>query len=162
MATMVLPIRELSADVQLRAASVQKRFLDIAEAKAQAVHNDMMMTLKSHVLNRSMARLVGAQERLIRSLEDFPVQELSAEAVGKVAGDLERLVSGANSLLDDIYQMPEPCLGLWRPKLEAMADLNGHIDNYAESFRIAFDDACSAVLAEMATKITAREEATLG
>ncbi len=36
-----------------------------------------------------------------------------------------------------------------------MAEQNGHIDNYVESFRIAFDDTCSALLADLGTKVIA-------
>jgi hypothetical protein len=160
MATMVLPIRELSADVQLRAASVQKAFWDVAEKKTREVHFDIWLTYKTHSLNRSMAGLIAAQEGLLSSLQNFPVERLSADAVGKVAGDLERIVSMTNSYLDDVHQLPESCLGVWRPKLEAMADLSSHIDNYAESFRMAIDDACCAFLADIARNVVKQEAAT--
>ena len=68
------------------------------------------------------------------------------------------------SLLDDAYAMPEKCVAVWRPILDVIADRTAHIDNFAESFRIASDEACMALLADISEKISAdvTQQALLG
>ena len=50
--------------------------------------------------------------------------------------------------------MPDRCFAVWRPRLR-VADLTAHIDNFAESFRIASNEACTALLANIPEKIAA-------
>jgi hypothetical protein len=53
--------------------------------------------------------------------------------------------------------MPRECLKVWSERLERISDLNDHLENYAESFRTASDETCTALFAEMARTVTVEE-----
>lgn len=164
MATMALPIRELSAYAQYEAASAQKTFWEVAEAKARAASFDVALWMKTRSLSGAMVRLADTQQKLIDCLAKDNFDHFDAGTFDKIAGDLERLVSMTYSFVDDMYHTSsEDCLAVWRPKLDRIYELTNHLDNYAESFRIASDDACTALLADIATKVTAdaRESVTV-
>src|SRR5437868_4429455 len=137
MATMALPIREMSADVQFQAADAQKRFWAIMEAKTSKVHLGIIVWLQVRSLNRSMGRLIERQKILLKRLQQSQGQRFTPDLYEKVGCDLQRLAGQTDSLVEDTYEMPEQCLSVWREKLETISDLSAHIDNFGESFRIA-------------------------
>jgi hypothetical protein len=159
MATTTFPLRELSVAVQHEAVSAQRAYWKLAEGKA---HQGMepMLWLKTRVLKIAMGKLVARQQSLITRLKNSPPERFAPEMYGKLASDLHNVVSLTNSLLDELYGMPTECINLWSTKLEEIADCNGYLDNFAESFRIASDDACTALLADIAAKVTAESLAT--
>jgi len=164
MAAMALPIRELSASVQYEAAYAQKTFWKVVDGKARAATFDVTLWVQTRLLSHAMGKLGSLQGTLIECLQTKNCREFDAATFDKVASDLERIVSMTYSLLDDAYGMPEKCVAVWRPQLDIIADRTAHIDNFAESFRIASNEACTALLANIAEKITAdaTQEALLG
>ena len=155
MATMALPIRELSASVQYDAARVQNTFWKVVDRKTRAATFDVGLMLQAKILSYVMGRLVTSQSKLIDRLKALDSSSFDEATFDKVACDLERIVALTNSFLSDAYAMPSKCVDVWRLQLEQISDLSCHIDNFSESFRIASDDACTAVLAHIAEKITA-------
>lgn len=155
MAAMALPIRELSACVQYEAAYAQKTFWEVAEGKMRAANFDVMLWVKTRQLSNAMGKLADLQRTLIGHLRTMDCTQYDADTFDRIACDLERIVSMTNSLVDDAYRMPQQCVSVWTPKLETLSDLTAHIDNFAESFRVASDEACTALLADIADKITA-------
>lgn len=154
MATMALPIRELSASVQYEAAYAQKTFWKVFDGKARAATFDLSLWVQTRLLSHAMGKLADLQGTLIECLMAKDCREFDASTFDKVASDLERIASMTYSFLDDAYSMPEHCVAVWRPRLAVLADRTAHIDNFAESFRIASDEACTALLADIAEKIT--------
>jgi len=155
MAAMALPIRELSASVQYEAAYAQKTFWKVVDGKARAATFDVALWIQTRLLSHAMGKLASLQGALIDCLKAKDFQEFDAKTFDKIASDLERIVSMTYSLLDDAYGMPEKCVAVWRPQLDLIADRTAHLDNFAESFRVASDEACTALLANIAEKITA-------
>jgi len=153
MAAMALPIRELSASVQYEAAYAQKTFWKVVDGKARAATFDVALWVQTRRLSHAMGKLASLQGTLIDCLKEC--QQFDANTFDKVAHDLERIVSMTYSFLDDAYGMPEKCVAVWRPQLDVIADRTAHLDNFAESFRIASNEACTALLANIAEKITA-------
>lgn len=155
MAAMALPIRELSASVQYEAAYAQKTFWKVVDGKARAATFDVTLWVQIRQLSHTMGKLASLQGTLIDCLKVKDCCQFDASTFNKVASDLERIVAMTYSLLDDAYGMPEKCVAVWRPHLDLIADRTAHIDNFAESFRIASDEACTALLANIAENITA-------
>jgi hypothetical protein len=155
MAAMALPIRELSASVQYEAAYAQKTFWKVVDAKARERTFDLVLWVYTKQLWHSLGKTAELQRTLIGLLQGKDFSRFDADAFDKIACDLERIVSLTNALLDNTHTMPEKCVAIWSPRLEEIADLTAHIDNFAESFRIASDEACTALLANMASQITA-------
>lgn len=157
MATTALPIRELSANVQYDAASAQKAFWEVVEEKRHEAAFSIMFRFYVHRLNRRMDRLANSQQDLIESLRKIPAEKMSAADFTKVADDLYRIVAMTESMIDDCYEMPPVCMNAWRANLEKIADLTSHLESFAESFRVAADETCTALLADIAQKVMARE-----
>jgi len=157
MATAALPIRELSANVQYDAASAQKAFFEVLESKQQEALFNWVIWYTTHRFNRRMGRLLMSQGKFVKSLRCVPVDSIAPTDLLKVSSDLDRIVSMTDSLLADAYLLPEQCLSVWRKKLEAISDQNGYIESFAESFRIASDETCTALLAEVARKVAVED-----
>jgi hypothetical protein len=157
MATTALPIRELSANVQYEAASAQKAFWGVVESKQQQAYFHWMIWFMTRKLGHRMGRLVVSQEKLIEHLRKVPVENVSAADYSKVGGDLDRLVSMTEALLADSYQLPDRCTAVWSDRLDKIAGLNGYIESFAESFRVAGDETCTALLAEVTRRIAVEE-----
>src|ERR1700689_3901324 len=153
MATTALPIRELSANVQFDAASAQKAFFEVVESKQQQAFSNLKIWYMTRRLGRRMRRLVVSQGSLIEYLRKIPVESVFVGDYSKVAGDLDRIVSMTNALLDDAYQLPVQCTSIWAEKLDKMADLNEYIGSFVESFRIAADGTCTALPADIAHRV---------
>jgi hypothetical protein len=105
----------------------------------RVIHSFIVLWLKTRVLKIAMGKLVARQQSLITRLKNSPPERFAPEMYGKLASDLHNVVSLTNSLLDELYGMPTECINLWSTKLEEIADCNGYLDNFAESFRIASD-----------------------
>jgi hypothetical protein len=157
MATATFPIRELSATVQYDAASAQKVFWEVVESKSRNAQIDLTVWYLTRRLDRRMGKLIVSQRSLIQHLRDMPHERFTSAEFVKVADDLYRIVSMTDSLIGDAYEMPERCLKVWRTNLEQVGDLSSHLESFAESFRIASDETCTALLADLAQKIETRE-----
>jgi DNA-directed RNA polymerase subunit F len=157
MATIAIPIRELSANVQFDAASAQKAFWEVVEEKRREAAIHILLRYLTNKLNRRMERLANSQRDLVEHLRKIPAEKMSAAEFTKVSDDLYRIVAMTESMVDDCYEMPPSCIDAWRANLEKVANLSSHLENFAESFRIAADDTCTALLADIAQKVTARE-----
>ena len=124
----------------------------------QAHHGgEAILWFKTRVLSLAMGGLLASQESLLKRLKGSSSDGFPPEVYGKLANDLRNVVSLTNSFIDEAYDMPVECLSLWAPRLEKIADLNGYLDNFAETFRIASDDACTALLADIAVKVAAND-----
>jgi enhancing lycopene biosynthesis protein 2 len=151
------PIRGLSNQVTLHTANAVKEFFELCQA---ADPKSGYMTLppwlqeKVVSINNLLTLIVGTQKQLIDQLELVSSEHLATPGFQKVIGDLERAVSQVDSAISDTSEMPDSIVKLWKPNLETVAQQNSHIDNYVESFRISFDETCSALLADLATKIS--------
>lgn len=157
MATAALPIRQLSAHVQYDAACAQNVFWEVVEAKRQNAYIQIQIWLLTHRLDRRMGKLAESQRSLVDNLRKIPRDNMSSADFTKVADDLYRIVSMTDSLIADAYEMPDRCLNVWRANLEEVGDLSSHLDSFAESFRMASDEACTALLADLVEKIDTRE-----
>jgi hypothetical protein len=154
MATMALPLRELSVTVQAEAVSAQMAYWRLREDVAQR-HAQVFVWVKTRALNHAMGRLVEKQQSLIDTLSKASTMDFDADVFLKIANDLDNVVSLTNSFIDEAYEMPSLCLRVWSERLEKISDLNRYVDNFAESFHIASDEACTALLADIAAKVTA-------
>jgi hypothetical protein len=152
MAAIALPLRELSAKAQREAVSAKIAYWSLAE-ELEHRRIQLVVWTKTRTLNHAMGRLVENQESLIDHLSKAPTQQFRPETFFKIAADLSDVVSLTNSFVDDAYDMPPECLNVWSERLGKIADLNSHLDNFAESFRVASDETCSALLADMARTI---------
>jgi hypothetical protein len=153
MATIALPIRELSADAQFEAASVQKAFWSVADG-VQRRQFHLWLLYKTHELNNSMGRLIGSQERLISSLQDAAMQQFSMEDIKKQACDLDILVAMTTAFVDTASEMPPKCLDVWAPKLDMISELAGHLDSIAASLHLEADEEGSLLLAVAVEEIS--------
>ncbi len=156
MATMALPLREMSVNVQREAVSAQMAYWSLAEDVAHR-RFQLFLWVKTRTLNNSMGRLVEKQQTLIDCLRAAPTSRYTPEVFAKVANDLDNVVSLTNSFIDEAYDMPDTCLSVCTPRLENISELNGYLDNFAESFRIASDAQCTAALAAIARGVMAEE-----
>jgi hypothetical protein len=156
LATMVLPLRELSVSVQREAVSAKEAYWKLAEEVAHR-QGQIIVWIKTRTLNVSLGRLIDHQQSLIDRLNEAPTDQFPADVIGKLAGDLGNVVSLTHSFIDDAYEMPRECLEVWSDRLEKVSDLNSNLENYAESFRIASDETCTALLAELARNVAVEE-----
>jgi len=157
MATTALPIRELSANVQYDAASAQKAFWEVVEEKRREAAFNVILRLLVYKLNRRLDRLSDSQCNLVETLRKVPTDKMSAAEFTKVSDDLYRIVAMTESMIDDCHEMPQLCIDGWRANLEKVAGLTSHLESFAESFRVAADATCTALLADIAQKVMARE-----
>ena len=158
------PIRGLSNQVALDTASAVKEFFEMCQAADPGsgyVALPAAVQGKVVSINKSMGLVVKSQHALIQELEKVSQEQLASANFQKVIADLERVVSQGNSAIADTYSAPDTFVKLWQKNLDLMSEQNGHIDNYVESFRIALDENCSALLADLATRMTADEGARL-
>jgi hypothetical protein len=151
------PIRGLSNQVALDTASAVKEFFEMCQA-ADPISGYVALhpTLQEKVVsvNKSMGMVVTSQHALIQELEKVSEAQMASPVFQKVIADLERVVSQGESAITDTYSAPEAVVKLWQKNLDLMAQQNSHSDNYVESFRITFDETCSALLADLATKVS--------
>lgn len=148
MATMALPIRELSASARYQAARAEKTFWEVVESKARAARIELWVKVKIYSLDRSMGGLIEKQDTLLAMLRNFGADDMPQQVLGMVAGDLELLTAMTDAFIEATQGAPQQCLDVWGTKLEKIAERSAYIDNYAESFRIASDEACTAILAD--------------
>lgn len=81
---------------------------------------------------------------------------MDSSIVLKIADDLDNVVSLTNSFLDEATcNLCPDCLCECNEMLDKISDLNGHLDNYAESLHIAADETCSVLLANLARNVIA-------
>ncbi len=152
-----IPIRGLNNQVALDTASAVKEFFEMCQAADPdsgyvAMHPSLQEKVVS--VGKSMGLVAKSQRTLIEGLEKVSETQITSAGFQKVIADLERVVSQVDSAISDTYSAPEAMVKLWQRNLELVAQQNGHIDNYVESFRIAFDETCSALLADLATKVS--------
>jgi len=165
MATAVLPIRELSADVQVQAADAQRGVLCVVESKRRerdalfvsVLVSMFVIFLKVRELDRSFGKLAETQQKLIGMLEAFSSKQLEAPDFAKVGDDLSRIVADTSAVINDAYEMPDSIVRKWATRLELVQEHNSHIESISESFRIAADETCVALLADMAQTIMSSE-----
>jgi hypothetical protein len=149
MATAALPIRELSANVQFEAASANKMYWNELEARRQKrlKHREGMRAARK--LAAQLTTLEEAQVGLIKCLQTAP-ETLKPEHFSLIAQVLDLVVSITNATIDNLCEEGGEVLSIWSDKLEKVAELNDHIESFSESFRIAADEACTALLAGIA------------
>lgn len=156
MAACALPIRELSASVTLDAARTQKKCLDVAES---ATHSGALVFVKERfavwVVGLCMDKLAASQTKLIATLQGLHTEALLAEHFMKLSADLGNLSAMTFAVIDLANEIPKYA-DEWRPKLDIIAELAAHIDNFAESYRIAADEVCTSLLASMVEGISAQ------
>lgn len=150
------PIRGLSNQVTLHTAAAVKEFFDLCQAadpESGYIALPPYLQQKVVSINGQMGIVVGTQEALLAELKKVNGEHLASSDFDKVIGDLERVVAQGDSAIADTYSAPAEFVKLWKKNLDLMAERNSHIDSYVESFRIAFDENCSALLAEVATQV---------
>jgi hypothetical protein len=150
------PIRVLGNQVTLHTAAAVQEFFDLCQAadpKSGYVALPPYIQQKVVSINKQMGIVVDTQQALLAELEKVNGEHLATAGFDKVIGDLERVVAQGDSAISDAYAAPTEFVKLWRKNLELMAEHNSHIDSYVESFRIALDENCSALLAELATQV---------
>jgi hypothetical protein len=152
------PIRVLSNEVTIHTAAAVSEFLEICQAadpESGYIALPPWLQHKVVSVNKSMAQVAESQKGLILELEKVTPSQLESPSFQKVIADLERVVAQGESAISDTYSASETFVQLWQKNLDLVAEQNSHIDNYLESFRIAFDETCSALLADLATKVCA-------
>ena len=152
------PIKVLSNDVSLQTATAVKEFFELCQAAAPGYGYFALppeIQQKVVELNKSIGRVAESQTRLLDALERVTDQEVIAPEFAKVISDLGWLVAQVESAVVDTYAAPSFVSTLVRANLETVADQNSHLDSYVESFRVAFNENCTALLADLATKVIA-------
>ncbi|MFI5109458.1 MAG: hypothetical protein ACHP78_11490 [Terriglobales bacterium] len=145
MATMALPIRELSASVECDAASAQKTVLKVLES-VSSKRTDVLIWMKTRQLDHKLVSLIDREQDLITKLQNLDTSALTTDWLEKFACDLDRIVSLTESMVDDMNEMPPRCVNVWSPKLKKLDELARYIDNIAESFHVAADPECATLL----------------
>jgi TRAP-type uncharacterized transport system substrate-binding protein len=151
------PIRGLSNQVTLDTASAVKEFFEMCQtADPTSAYVALHPALQEKVVsvNKSMGLVVKSQHAIVEALEKVSEAQMASAGFQKVIADLERVVSQGESAISDTYSAPEAIVKLWQRNLDLMAQQNSHIDSYVESFRIAFDETCASLLADLATKVS--------
>lgn len=150
------PIKVLSNDVIFDTASAVKKFFELC-ASADLGYFVVPQATKEKIVavDHAMARVVSSQQALLTALEQVSNETIAAPGFQKVLADLEITVSQADSAITETYSAPAFVVSLLQKNLDIIAQQNSHIDNYVESFRIAFDENCSALLADMASRLLA-------
>lgn len=153
---MALPVRKLSANVQYDAAATKQALWEVAELPQT---HTWATRRKLRTLDRLLDRLMDTMGRLISCLSrDTQVEEFSAEAAATIANDIAVGVQLTDALLDGLPEaLCENCLRECAEKIERLRDLNDHLDNFAESFRIAQSETCTALLASIAHGVIDRK-----
>lgn len=155
MAALALPIREMSASVTIDAAKTQKKCLDVAESTQQS---GILTALKEWVMVRFVDvcfdKLIGSQRNLIVQLQALDTRDFSADSFNVLASELGNLAATTFAVIDLANQI-QKYSEEWRPKLDVIAEFAAHVDNFAESYRIAADEVCTSLLASMVDSITA-------
>jgi hypothetical protein len=151
-------IKFLSNEVTLQTATVVKEFFELcaaadAESSYIALPPDVQKQLVA--LNRSIGRVARSQNGLLQALDKVSDELLTHAQFPKVISDLALVVAQVESAISETYAAPQFVASLVRKNLETVADQNSHLDSYAESFRAAFDENCTALLADLAGKIIA-------
>ena len=157
------PIRGLSAEVVCYTAAAQMEFWNLLKATDDSAYIALPPHLQTAALNvnRSIGQAVESQHGLLRALAGVTGETVAHPEFAGVVGDLERSVAQSEAAIDAFNDMPESIVRLWRTNLEALAENNGYLDNYVESFRIAMDENCSALLAHLASAIQSDEATKL-
>ncbi len=156
MAAMALPIRELSASVTVDAARTQVQCLDIAES---SLRSGIVVSIKelwaAWRVDVCFDKLMGSQRNLVGHLQGLDTENFLAEDFIKLYTDLNNLTATTYSVVDSANEIPKYA-DEWRPKLDAIAEMAAHVDNFAESYRVAADSTCTSLLATIADNIMAQ------
>jgi len=150
------PIKVLSNEVALQTATAVKEFYELcmaAEPNASYIALPAETQERIVELNRIIGRLGESQYKLLNALENVSDEQVTKPEFAKVISDLGIVVAQVESAVDETYNAPTYVATLVRKNLECVADQNSHVESYVESFRIAFDENCSALLADLATKV---------
>jgi hypothetical protein len=152
------PIKVLSNDVSLQTATAVKEFFELCQAADPdsgyfALPADVQERVVA--LNRTIGRVSESQYKLLQALEQVSDEQVMQPEFAKIISDLGWLVAQVESAVSETYAAPRFVATLVRTNLETVADQNSHLDSYVESFRVAFDETCSALLADLGTKIIA-------
>lgn len=153
MATAVLPIREMSTAVQGQAISARRAFWGVVEAEKSPLVFRAVLKWFAKKLDRRMDKLVSTETELVEKLRRVSSVRLEAPDFAKVAEDLNQITSLTSSLIADCYEMPAACVVVWQKNLDRLEDLASYIDNFAESFQVAADETCTALLADIARQV---------
>lgn len=149
-------IKVLSNDVVFDTASAVKKFFELcAEADLGYVVLPQQTKEKVVAVNDAMARVVTSQRALLDALENITDETVAFPGFQKAVDDLAVTVSKTESAIAETCSAPAVILAILQRNLDTIAQQNSHIDSYVESFRVAFDENCSAILADMASKIMA-------
>lgn len=158
MATVALPLRGLSADVKVVAASANKTLWHVADKEHQSGFLlRLICSVLSNVLIRwfthKLATLVAREQKLIDRLNSTSMEELTDVDFLRLADDIQGIVLSTYALVDEAQDMLGPCKSARQSNLEKMRSAADHLDSIAESLRMAADDVCSSLLAELAHQI---------
>lgn len=153
MAAMALPIRELSASVTIDAARTQKKCLDVADSAQQSgVVEFVKLRVAAWAVGFCFDRLIGSQRTLINHLQALNTDAYTPEHFSKLCTDLNNLTAMTFAVVDSANEIPKYS-DEWRPKLEAISEMAAHVDNFAESYRIASDSVCISLMATIAETV---------
>lgn len=147
------PIKVLSNEVSLQTATAVKEFFELCQA-AETSYIVLPHDIQEKVLelNRTIGRVSASQYELLNALEQVTDDQVTSPEFAKIITDLGWLVAQVESAVSETYAAPAFVATLVRPNLETVAAQNSHLDSYVESFRVAFDENCTALLADLATK----------
>jgi len=108
-------------------------------------------------LTSALGRLIEKEHKLISHLQTLNTELLPSDEFEKLANSLDVVTNIINSLIDAMNDamsgMPSERTAVWRPRLDAITELTGHLDNFAESFHIAASQECTAALAGLARTV---------
>jgi hypothetical protein len=152
------PIRVLSNEVVLDASSAVKKYFELcADAETGYIvlpqGEDHAMVV---ALNDAIKRVGVSQGLLLAALENISNEQIEAPAFPGLVDGLQSAVTITNIAINDTYNAPEMIIKLLSKNLAVVEQQNSHIDNYVESFRIALDENCTAILASLADQILAK------
>jgi hypothetical protein len=153
------------ATAQQKAVSAKVAYWDfMRHDRAPHVHGSIMGKRGFHArkarareieFNEMMDGLARIQRKILDWLAKTDLQGIGQGNVLKLLSDISNTVSLTNSFLDEAeFGLCDQCLIECATRLNEISDLNGHLDSYAESLRVALDDTCNALLANLAREVS--------
>ena len=140
----------------MKRGTMIKEFFELCQAaKCDYIAVPPDVQQKVVEFNHTISRVSDSQYKLLQALEQVSDEQVTQPEFAKIISNLGWLVAQVESAVSETYAAPDFVATLVRKNLESVAGQNSHLDSYVESFRVAFDENCSALLANLATKVIA-------
>lgn len=156
MVAAAVPISVLSNDVVLGTSIVVKRFYELCMATEHGyIPLPPEMQRKVVAVDTAIQRVVKSQKILLDALSSVTNDLVESPDFSTAVADVALMVAQTDAAISRTYKAPEGVIKVLQSSLDAVAEHNSHIDNFVESFRIALNESCTALLANLADRVIA-------